>query len=226
MSEKDIIFGRYGNLDIGETDKGKDNGKEYPEIAMEVGKFVREVGQGIWHCKVHHLPVSPLVKVCLYTLDGQYIGAQSFASSCFGYEPSEAVIKEIGSYCAGTAMTCILLALSPTPAFWTVLAIGLAGATASFAYSELIKMAWKFSKDHHLGAGKSVYATPNIEGQEFIKSYQGQFRKVRTKRTGRSSLGDAMPVDLFDSRQATRENYVGITTNDFGSDIKWLIKLK
>lgn len=228
MSEKDIE--RYRNLELPESKaKELDFEKEYPEIAMQVGKFVRDVGRGMWECSIHHMRVSPLVKIAIYTSDGQMVAAQSFASACFGDAvPSnvkKAVIKEVGSYCVAYAVTetLILVCLSSNPGFWVALAIGLAGAYAGFKYSKFIDVIWKMSSRHDMGIDP-IYATPNIEGNEFLESYRWEFRKVRTKRTGSSLLGDAEPVDLFFGRPATRENYVGITTNDFGS--KWLIRLK
>jgi hypothetical protein len=231
--DSDETLKRYSDLKVDRKEQEVKE-KEYPEIAMEVGKFVREVGRGMWHCKVHNLPISPLIKVCIYTLDGQVIATNAFASSCFRDtapdEVTKAVIKEIGGYAASSLAvtgTIVYFAIGSNPGFWVVLGIGLAGAAASVTYSWLVNVAWKLSSHHYLlRPTDSVYATPNIEGSEFIKSFQGQIRKVRTKRTGRRYSGDAMPVDLFDSRQATRGNYVGITTNDFGSSFKWLIKLK
>lgn len=165
------------------------------------------------------------------------IAAHAFASSCFRetapYEVTKAVIKEIGSYAVASALTSssvIMVAVSSNPAFLTVLAIGVAGAGAALAYSWLIDFAWKVSSRHHLTSPMDpVYATPNIEGLEFMKSYQGQFRKVRTKRHPNPKWGfrgDALPEEFFTGRSANREDYVGITSNDFGSGINWLIQLK
>lgn len=231
--DSDETLKRYSDLEVaGKEHEGKE--KEYPEIAMEIGKFVREVGRGMWHCSVHHVPVSPIIRVCLYTLDGHFIGAQSFASSCFGDtapdKVTKAVVKEIGSYCAGAATTCILIGFTANPGFWVALAVGVAGAAASVTYSWVVNLAWKLSAQHDfLSPMDPVFATPNIEGSEYIKKYHGAFEKVRTKRDhlGKFGMwGDALPEEFFVGRPATIENHVGITSNDFGSGFKWLIKLK
>lgn len=228
----DVIFERYKDLKNDGKEQEKKE-KEYPEIAMEVGKFVREVGRGIWECSIHHLPVSPLIKVCIYTLDGQFIAAHSFASSCFGdttpNKVTQAVIKEIGSYCAGTAAVA-LVALAPNPGFWVVLAVGVGGAIVSLAYSTLVDIAWKFSSQHDfLNAMDPVYATPNIEQSEFMKRHPWPLNKVRTKRKANYSWeysAEALPEDFFVGHPANSENYVGITSEDFSPNLKWLIKLK
>lgn len=46
----DVIFERYRDLKVNGKEQEE---KEYPEIAMEVGKFVREVGRGMWYCTSH-----------------------------------------------------------------------------------------------------------------------------------------------------------------------------
>lgn len=234
MDKNNEIFKRYKDLEI---KKKEEKEKEYPEIAWEVGKFVREVGMGMWHCSVHKLPVSPLMHVFMYTMDGQKIAVNTFGSSCFRRSaPSEVtknVIEEIGGYAAQyltielALRRIAIISVSSNPSFWVVLGIGVLGATAPVAYSTLVDLVWKISSDRHKGL-TPIYATPNLEDMGFA-SYTGHFRKVRTIIRADSKWGfggEAEPADIFSPRRATRENYVGITSDDFGSSFKWLIKMR
>lgn len=195
MGTSDNIPERYKNLEIR---KKQDKEKEYPEIAMEVGKFVQEIGKGIWHCSVHKLPVSPLIVVFLYTMEGQKISTKAFSSACFRHstplDVTKTVVKEIGGSAASyitieAALEGLaILGVSSNPGFWVILGLGIVGGTvAPWAYGKLVNLVWKISSDQYEGV-KPIYATPNLEDMGFA-THRDIFHKVRTVKTLEGEFG-------------------------------------